>query len=115
MRFLIPSCNTGNGHNSAAKALQECFMEHGSICDIRDAISFWSEDKSNKICNHYTFVSRYFPLVFRAYYHRAYFHKSKTKLTAKMYQLALNCVENLESFLNDNMYDGIICTHVAAL
>ena len=37
MRTLILSCNTGAGHNSCAKALQETFTAHGEVCDIIDA------------------------------------------------------------------------------
>lgn len=40
MRLLILSANTGEGHNSAAKAMAECFAERGhSCCTVEAACS----------------------------------------------------------------------------
>ena len=49
MRMLILSRNTGEGHNSAAKALKDCFDEQHIDCEIRDALAFWSPEKSKLI------------------------------------------------------------------
>ena len=38
MRALILSCNTGEGHNSCAAALQEYFTAQGTPCQIADAL-----------------------------------------------------------------------------
>ena len=40
MKVLILSCNTGGGHNSAAKAIKEAFDERGHYCCVMDALSF---------------------------------------------------------------------------
>ena len=37
MKILILSCNTGEGHNSAAKAIREYFLSNNDECDIKDA------------------------------------------------------------------------------
>ena len=36
MKALILSANTGQGHNSCAKAIREVFLLHGELCDIED-------------------------------------------------------------------------------
>ena len=40
LKVLILSCNTGQGHNSAGKALFECFTHSGIPCEMKDALSF---------------------------------------------------------------------------
>ena len=49
MRTLILSCNTGEGHNSCAKAIQETYAAHGETCDIVDALQFISKRASQFI------------------------------------------------------------------
>ena len=61
MRTLILSCNTGAGHNSCAKALQETFTAHGEVCDIIDALQFISERASQFISNWHTRIYLYAP------------------------------------------------------
>ena len=38
-KILILSCNTGEGHNSAAKALQNYAQSVGIDCDVLEALS----------------------------------------------------------------------------
>ena len=54
MRTLIMSCNTGAGHNSCAKAIQEVYQERGELCDIVDALQFISPHASRFISNWHT-------------------------------------------------------------
>ena len=42
MRTLILSCNTGAGHNSCARAIQEVYQSRGETCDVIDALLFIS-------------------------------------------------------------------------
>ena len=53
MKILILSCNTGAGHNSAAKAIKEVFDEHGHTCNIMDALSFGGQKASDLVCDAY--------------------------------------------------------------
>ena len=36
MNVLILSCNTGEGHNYAGKALKECILSHGDNAELVD-------------------------------------------------------------------------------
>ena len=76
MRTLILSCNTGAGHNSCAKALQETFTAHGEVCDIIDALQFISERASQFISNWHTRIYLYAPKLFKAGYQGAENHDS---------------------------------------
>ena len=40
MRILILSCNTGEGHNSAAKAIQEVLTARGVFSEMTDGLAF---------------------------------------------------------------------------
>lgn len=40
MRILILSCNTGEGHNSSAKAIKAYMDRCGIECEIRDTLTF---------------------------------------------------------------------------
>ena len=46
MRVLILSCNTGEGHNSCAAAIQAEFESRGDQCLTMDALNFISEGTS---------------------------------------------------------------------
>ena len=43
MKVLILSTGTGEGHNSAAKAMKEQFDKNGIPCEMSDALDFASE------------------------------------------------------------------------
>ena len=53
MKVLILSCNTGGGHNSAAKAIKEAFDERGHYCCVMDALSFGGQKASDLVCDTY--------------------------------------------------------------
>ena len=39
MRIVMLSCNTGEGHNSTAKAIQEVLKSRGVECDLVDVLA----------------------------------------------------------------------------
>ena len=43
MKVLILSTGTGEGHNSAAKAVKEQFEKRGIPCELADVLNFASE------------------------------------------------------------------------
>ena len=58
MKILRLSCNTGEGHNSSAKALQTALKHRGVECDITDALALKSERLSKVISDLYDFSIR---------------------------------------------------------
>ena len=68
MRALIISCNTGEGHNSCAKAIKEVFDLNGEYCVIADGLQFISKKASSFISGGHVFLYRHFPLIFNLGY-----------------------------------------------
>ena len=64
MRILILSGNTGEGHNSAARAMQEYFCARGCACRILDGLQFLSRPKNEFICKSHVFLYRKLPKVY---------------------------------------------------
>lgn len=112
MRFLILSCNTGEGHNSAAKAVKDCFERQGHTCEIKDALAFWSPEKSKLISKGHVFIYRKMPRLFGVSYRYEENHPPKDGDESFIYELVIKGCEALEKFLKLNSYDAVICTHV---
>lgn len=112
MRLLILSCNTGEGHNSAAKAIKEQFIKQNADCDIKDALSFWSPEKSKLISKGHVFIYRRLPKLFGVSYRFEENHPPKNGDESLIYELVTKGCDSLSEFLAENSYDAIICTHV---
>lgn len=112
MRLLILSCNTGEGHNSAAKAIKERFIKNNSQCDIKDALAFWSPEKSKLISKGHVFIYRKMPKLFGVSYRFEENHPPKDGDESLIYDLVTKGCEGLYAFLSENSYDAVICTHV---
>jgi processive 1,2-diacylglycerol beta-glucosyltransferase len=52
-KILILSCNTGEGHNSAAKALKQEAEKEGLQCDIYDALGLAGNWLSRRVSRIY--------------------------------------------------------------
>ena len=107
MRVLILSCNTGQGHNSAAKALKEEFERGGHTCEMKNALSFISRIADEVISDGHVFVYRRFPKLFGVGYRFEERHSPKFICS----QLRRG-VGRLKEYLEQNPVDAIVCTHV---
>ena len=112
MRTLIMSCNTGAGHNSCAKAIQEVYQERGELCDIVDALQFISPHASRFISNWHTRIYRYAPKLFKAGYADVEQHESIFREGTTVYKYLTSGVDRMREYLESGSYDNIICTHV---
>ena len=116
MKVLILSCNTGGGHNTAAKALQEAFEKRGDDCTIKDALAFGGQLASDLVCDSYIEMVKKTPKLFGELYkmgnkvgkmnrENGGIH-SPVYLVNKIYALAL------EKYINENLFDAVICVHI---
>ena len=64
MRLLILSCNTGEGHNSTAKAIIQAAESDGAVCEMKDALSYWPAGTNSFICGGHVFLYRNAPELF---------------------------------------------------
>lgn len=114
MNFLILSCNTGEGHNSAAHAIREYFELKGDFAEVKDALSFWSDTNSKIISKGHVFIYRRLPKLFGIGYRFEENHPPKDDENSIMYELVKHGCSALGKALNESSYDAVICTHVFA-
>ena len=118
MRTLILSCNTGAGHNSCARAMQECCRRHGDVCDITDALQFISHHASEFISSWHTRIYLHAPKVFSASYEKAEEMSEGIndlfREGTPLYRYITAGAERMYSYILRGGYDNIICTHVFA-
>lgn len=114
MRYLILSCNTGAGHNSAADAVKDYFESKGVECDIRDSLTFISKSSSNLVAGGHVLLYKKSPKLFGVLYRFFENHPVKENERSVIYEILTLGAKDLWEYLCDNQYDGIICTHVFA-
>ncbi len=68
MKVLILSCNTGEGHNYAGKALQECIRLHGDEADMLDIMQLAGKRVSRLVGGGYVTIVKHAPRFFQFLY-----------------------------------------------
>lgn len=114
MRLLILSCNTGQGHNSCAKAVKAYFEQQGDTCDIVDALGFVSEKASKFISNWHSRLYRHAPTVFDKGYKYIEKHSGLIAEDSAAYNLLTSGVKDLYSFILSENFDAVLCVHIFA-
>lgn len=119
MKILILSANTGEGHNSAARAIQEALLARGAECVIHDGLSFMSAATRKLICEGHVFMYRRLPKVYGVGY-----RFSEIYARQQRYQRQLNRESarrhlprrerDLRRYLESGGFGAIICVHVFA-
>lgn len=112
MRILILSCNTGEGHNSCAKALKEVFESKGHQCVIEDSLGFISRNTSNVISKGHTFVYRNLPGLFRWGYRYAETHSEIYRKGTAVRKHFASGQQKLADYIDNGKFNIVICTHV---
>ncbi len=115
MKVLILSCNTGQGHDSAAKAVEEKLTMLGHECVMKDTLSYASKYYSAAISKSYDKIVLHIPKAFGIGYR---FCKSRIykpgKLKSIPYVSNMMCCKKLYSDIQFLGIDAVICTHVFA-
>ena len=110
MRILLLSCNTGEGHNSTARAIMEVLEPAGAQCDLRDVLSCMSPRFSKFICNWHSRLYRYAPRISDAGY-RAFERTVDPEDTTPLYEFLSLGARKLWELLMRGNYDSVICVH----
>ena len=111
MRVLILSCNTGEGHNSASKAIKEAFDNHGVYCEIVDALAFISRSASNVISKGHVKIYRYTPALFN---HGYRFSENHPKVLGRYSGVNIffkTGSHKMYKYIKEGNFDTVICTH----
>jgi len=118
MRILLLSGNTGEGHNSAAKALKEYFEEKGCHCDIHDGLQYMRFSCGNFISWGHITIYRKFPFMFAIGYRYAQwlqrrrpFQKMLDKRAKRLSRRLSPHRRRLKEFIEQGNYDAVIAVH----
>ena len=114
MRTLILSCNTGEGHNSCAKAIKEYYDIVGEVCVIDDALRFISPSVSKVMSGGHTALYRHLPGVFALGYRISEKRPAIYSDGSAFYRLMAQGCERLLRRITAGEFDTVICTHMFA-
>lgn len=115
MKVLILSCNTGGGHNTAAKAIKEVFDLQKDECEIKDALSFGGQLASDLVCNSYIEMVKKTPKLFGELYklgNKVGQMNNNVKIKSPVYLVNKMYADELEKYIIENKFDAILCTHI---
>lgn len=118
MKVLILSCNTGGGHNTAAKAIREVFDSYNDECEVKDALSFGGQRASDLVCDAYVEMVKKTPELFGMIYKMGEkVGPSTTKyehIHSPIYLVNEIYANALERYILDNKFDVVVCCHFFA-
>ncbi len=111
MKVLILSCNTGEGHNSAGKALLEQFHKMGVDCEMEDALLFASGKVSRRASKIYVWSTVTFPTLFKGAY-RAGKLISSAKGKSPVYLANKAYAGKLYEYICQGGFDTVVMPHL---
>lgn len=111
MKVLILSTGTGEGHNSAAKAVKEQFERRKIPCEMADVLDFASDKASAYGRRIYIWSTVRAKKVFAGAY-RAGRAISSARLKSPVYFANALYADRLCSYITENGYDTIVMPHL---
>lgn len=111
MKYLILSRSSGQGHNSAAKALEEKFRQLGAEADFVDGAIFTRRICRDGFSRAYVSVTQHAAPLFGAAYHIAERISSPDRKFV-VYFCNVRGAHALREYILDNGFDGVISTHL---
>lgn len=113
MNILILSCNTGEGHNYAGKALKECIVSHGDTAELVDIMLLAGKRISRLVGGSYVGIVTHAPGFFQLLYKAGTLVSSKKRKSPVYYANTL-LAEPLKKYLDAHSYDAIVTVHLFA-
>ena len=110
MRILLLSANTGEGHNSTAKAIMEVLQRQEIECDLEDCLACLSPKISNYIAAWHVRLYKYGHRLFDAGY-RAMERFADPERGTPVYEILGMGTGSLWELLMSREYDAVICVH----
>lgn len=111
MKLLLLSCPSGEGHNSARRAIAEELDRQGVAYTLADPVSFQSERAERLAAGTYNTLIRKTPRAFGLLY-RAGALYSGTHLRSPVYFANAHYSGNLYTFIRENNFDAVVSTHL---
>lgn len=110
-KILLLSCSTGEGHNSAARALKEELESAGVETEIADPISFQGKKTQDFVSSCYNNMIKKTPSLFGLVYKAGLIYDS-TGMPSPVYMANSVYADTLWNYIEENKYDAVISTHV---
>ena len=111
MKVLILSCNTGEGHNAAGKAVKECLERRGHQADMVDMMLLKGKRTSKVIGGAYVELVKHAPRIFGLVYKAGEAIRS-AKRKSPVYQANKLLAKSLKDYLDQENYDVIATPHL---
>lgn len=111
MKILVLSCSTGEGHNSAAKAICEALTNAGDEYEFKDPVSFRGEKTPKKIASIYNNMIRKNPRAFGVVYKVGDLY-DKSPLPSPVYAWNATYADKLAEYIKTQKFDGAIASHL---
>lgn len=112
MKTLILSCNTGEGHNSCARAIKEYFDGKKEECVIADGLEFISHTTSDVMSRGHSYIYKHLPWLSRHGYNYAESHTAYYGENTPLYKYFTQGGDKLCRYIVVGGFDCVICTHV---
>lgn len=112
MKILILTCNTGQGHNASAKAIQGELVRRGAVCDIADTLAFLSKKGSRVVDKCFTGIYRKTPKIFDVGYAHAGEGQTGRQGADCLWSVMLMGAGRLHRYVEEGGYTHIVCVHI---
>lgn len=112
MRVLILSCNTGQGHNSAGRAVKYELEKNGIYCEMLDALAFDSERVSKLVSNIHSKCAVHAPGVYAVGYEVAEKISRSGASPSVCYLANMKYAKELYEYIEAGSFDTIVMPHV---
>ena len=113
-RVLLLSVSTGEGHNSAARAIAEVLNQKNIDCEIIDSVSFKGKQSHSFITEGYNRIIRHAPMLFGlAYVLGAAYDNMRLPSPIKSYHSSY--ADKIYQYIKDGNFDCVVCTHLFSM
>ncbi len=110
-KILLLSCSTGEGHNSAARAIREQIDGAGIESEIADPISFRGKRSQRFVSSCYNNMIKNTPSLFGLVYKAGLIYDS-TGMPSPVYMANSSYAESLWEYIEEKGYEAVISTHI---
>ena len=110
-KVLILTCSTGEGHNSAARAIASVLEKKGIPCETADPVAFQSDRMEHMVSALYNATIKKAPAVFGAVYKLGDIY-CNAGLPSPVYWANAHYSAALKQYILDNGFTRVICTHL---
>ncbi len=111
MKVLVLSCSTGEGHNSAAKAVIEAIALKDLECEFIDPISFKSEKMMRRVSSIYNNMIIKAPTLFGVIYRIGAIYES-LHLKSPVAWANSKYADKLSEYIKKSGFDAVVCTQL---